>query len=118
MSHDPVYLMTVDIRLLYSLPEVLVGYARARQIRWRGEKELIRHLMRHDQPFLELFQQCIAETDRKRKVALYEQTAAMALAPVGGLWASDATAVKVETGTIAPEMIEQALRFWQSLLDT
>ena len=118
MSHDPVYLMTVDVRLLYSLPEVFVGYARARQMPWRGEKELIRHLMRHDQPFLELFQQCIAETDRKRKVALYEQAAAMALAPVGGLWASDATAVKIETDTIAPEMIEQALGFWQSLLDT
>jgi hypothetical protein len=118
MSDDPVYLMTVDIRLLYSLPEVFVGYAHARQMPWRGEKELIRHLIRHDQPFLELFQQCIAETDRKQKVALYEQTAAMALAPVGGLWTSDATAVKVETDTIAPEMIEQALRFWQSLLDT
>jgi hypothetical protein len=116
-SDDPVYLMAVDIRLLYSLPEVFVGYARAREMPWRGEKELIRYLQQHDQAFLELFRQCIAETERKRKVALYEQAAAMALAPVGGLWAPEATSVQIHTNAaFQPTQIEQALTFWRSLL--
>jgi hypothetical protein len=118
-SEDPAYLIAVDIRLLYSLPEVFVGYARARQMPWRGEKELIRYLMQHDQPFLDLFRQCMAEADRQRKAALYERAAAMALAPIGGLWPAGATAVQIETaGTFAPAAIEQALEFWQSLLST
>jgi hypothetical protein len=116
-SDDPVYLMAVDIRLLYSLPEVFVGYARAREMPWRGEKELIRYLQQHDQAFLELFRQCIAETDRKRKVALYEQAAAMALAPVGGLWAPQVTAVQIRTdAAFQPTQIENALAFWRSLI--
>jgi hypothetical protein len=118
MSVDPIYLMTVDIRLLYSLPEVFVGYARARDMPWRGEKELIRHLMQHDRPFLDLFRQCIAETDRERKVGLYERAAALALAPIGGLWPADATAAQIQTdATFAPDQVGQALAFWQSLLD-
>ena len=117
-SNDPVYLMAVDIRLLYSLPEVFVGYERARKLPWRGEKELIRYLQQHDQAFLDLFRGCITETDRVCKADLYERAAALALAPVGGLWSSDATAVKIEIDAIfAPEEIKQALRFWQSLLD-
>jgi hypothetical protein len=116
-SHDPAYLFAVDIRLLYSLPEVFVGYARARGMPWRGEKELIHYLMQHDQPFLDLFRECIAEADRRRKTALYEQAAALALAPVGGLWAPDATAIQIETdGTFAPAAIERALEYWRSLL--
>jgi hypothetical protein len=73
--------------------------------------------MQHDQSFLELFQQCMAETDRGRKVALYEQTAAIALAPVGGLWAPKATSVQIHTDAVfQPTQIEHALTFWRSLI--
>jgi len=116
-SDDPVYLMAVDIRLLYSLPEVFVGYARARRMPWRGEKELIRYLQQHDQAFLNLFRLSIAETDRAHKVALYEQAGALALAPVGGLWPPEATGVQIRTDpAFQPMQIEHALAFWQSLV--
>ncbi len=115
-SDDPVYLMAVDIRLLYSLPEVFVGYARARRMVWRGEKELIRYLQQQDQTFLDLFRGCITETDRARKVALYEWAAALALTPVGGLWPPEATGVQIHTDpAFQPTQIEHALTFWQSL---
>jgi hypothetical protein len=108
--------MAVDIRLLYSLPEVFVGYSRARGLPWRGEKELIRHLQRHDPHSLDLFRQCIAETDRERKVALYEQAAALALEPVGGLWPQEATAVQFQGGAVwRSDTVENALAFWDSL---
>jgi Nucleotidyltransferase domain len=116
-SDDPVYLMAVDIRLLYSLPEVFVGYARARRMPWRGEKELIRYLQQHDQAFLDLFRGCITETDRVCKADLYERAAALALAPVGGLWPPEATSVQIHTDlAFYPTQIEHALTFWQSLI--
>ena len=116
-SDDPVYLMAVDIRLLYSLPEVFVGYSRARDLPWRGEKELIRYLQRHDPRFLDIFRQCIAETDRERKVVLYEQAAALALAPVGGLWPQEATAVQLQSGAAwQSDAVESALAFWERLV--
>jgi hypothetical protein len=118
-STDPAYLLAVDIRLLYSLPEVFVGYARVRGIPWRGEKELIRYLMQHDQQFLDLFRKTMAEVDRVRKTSLYEQAAALALAPLGGLWAADVTALQVAAdSTFAPGQVERVLRFWQNLIDT
>jgi len=119
MSDDPVYLMAVDIRLLYSLPEVFVGYGRDRHLPWRGEKQLIRYLQQHDQAFLDLFRECIAETDRERKAALYEQAAALALAPLGGLWPQEATAVQLQGGAAwRSDAIENALSFWESLIVT
>jgi hypothetical protein len=91
----------------------------ARRMPWRGEKELIRYLQQHDRAFLDLFRQCISETDRARKVDLYEQAAALALAPAGGLWLPEATGVQIRAdAAFLPEQVGQALAFWQSLIDT
>jgi hypothetical protein len=52
----------------------------------------------------------LAATDRARKVALYEQLAALTLAPLGGLWLDDATAVQPQGGAESgPRAIERAL---------
>jgi len=64
---------------------------------WQGEKEAIRYLMSHDPAYLEMFQRCLVETDRERKVELYEKVAALTLAPPGTLWSYDATAIELRT---------------------
>lgn len=117
MSDDPVYLMTVDMRLLYSLAELWVNYFHFRRLPWRGEKESIRHLAAHDPAYLDILRRCLAETDRRRKVALYEWLAELTLAPLGGPWAGDVTAVQLQAGAdTRPEAVEQALAFWDGLL--
>ena len=116
-SDDPVYLMAVDIRLLRSLFELWWSYFQFRQLRPGSEKEGIRYLATHDPAYLELFKQCLAETDRESRVKLYEQLAALTTVPAGGLWEDGATAIQFKPGTkLQPDVIEDALDSWESLI--
>lgn len=92
-SGDPVYLMALDVRLLYSLLEVWMAYFRLRRIAWRGEKSAVRYLQEHDPEFLAQFQEALHTADRARKVTLYAALAARALESTGPIWPDNATAV-------------------------
>lgn len=118
-STDPVYQMAVDYRLLYSLAELWGYYFRARRLPWEGEKGAVRYLAAHDPAYLELFRRCLAEPDRTRKMALYEQLADLTLAPVGGLWPEGDTAFQFDLsagGQLDASMISATLAFWEELI--
>lgn len=118
-STDPVYLMAGDLRLLSSIYDLWKAYFLIRQVPWQGEKEAIRYLMSHDPAYLEVFQRCLVETDRERKVELYEKVAALTLAPLGALWSYDATAIELRTeGDIQPELLQAAFAWWEDLLSS
>jgi hypothetical protein len=114
-SDDPVYQMAVDIRLLYALSDLWLAYFRARAVPWRGEKESVRWLQQHEPDFLTHFQQLLAESDRQRKMELYEQVAAAAIAPIGLLWETPFTAIMPD-GDKHPDALNMALDFWNRLL--
>ena len=116
-STDPVYLMAGDLRLLTNISELLRTYFLIRQVPWQGEKEAIRYLMSHDPDYLEVLQHCLAETNRERKVDLYEKVAALTLAPLGALWSYDATAIELQTeGEAQPELLQAAFAWWEQLI--
>ena len=120
-SDDPVYREVVDFRLLYGLAEVMKAYFTVRGLPWRGEKEAIRHWTADDPVFLARFRECLAETDRGRKVARYEELARLTLAPVGALWAMGTAMVGAGAGwgagPDAPKgSIEDANAFWQAVV--
>jgi predicted nucleotidyltransferase len=116
-SDDPVYQQALDMRLLYSIAELFVGYFDLRRLLWEGEKAAIRYLAANDREYLDLFQRCLTETDRARKAQLYEQLAALTTAPVGGLWPDGATAINFKPeARLQPDMLEAALQFWESLV--
>ena len=116
-SRDPIYRMAVDVRLLYSLPDVLVGYFKLHGLPSHGEKSALRHLQAHDPEFLDLFRRCIAEANREQKFALYQQLAALALDHAGGLWPDGVTAVQFAADAeVQPQTIDVALRFWGDLI--
>jgi hypothetical protein len=116
-SPEPVYQTTVDLRLLYTIMEVWSAYFKLRDIPAMGEKGEIRYLAEHDPDYLAMFRACLSERDRTRKVDLYEQLAGHALAPMGGLWAPDATAVQFRPGTDwQPGIADEALVFWSDLV--
>jgi hypothetical protein len=118
-SPDPVYLWAVDFRLLYQLADLWGSYFRIRGLPWDGEKGAIRYFQAHDPGYLDLFRTCLAEADRSRKVQLYEQLAALTLAPVGGLWPDGATAIQLTVsaaGDLPPDAVPAALAFWESLV--
>ncbi|HEX8906187.1 MAG TPA: hypothetical protein VF771_15165, partial [Longimicrobiaceae bacterium] len=73
LSVDPVAREAVDVRLLYSLMEVVGHYFTVRRVPWRGEKPALRYLMRHDPGYLDRLRRCLVEADRQRKVELYEE---------------------------------------------
>jgi hypothetical protein len=93
-AHVPLYQMTVDIRMaLHGHMDVWYSYFTIRRIVDTGEKNAIRYLLAHDPDFLSEYRQFIHEIDRNAKFARYEKVAALALAPFGGLWAADTTAM-------------------------
>lgn len=116
-SDDPAYLTAVDFRLLYSLAELGVTYFRVRRLPWEGEKKAIRYLAAHDPNYLELFRKCLIETNRRRKVQLYMNLAALTLTPLGGLWEDGSTAVQFDAEhPWEPGMDEFALQFLENLI--
>jgi len=110
-ADDPVHRLAVDYRLLAMLSDLWPCYFTVRRLAWRGEKSAIRHFTDYDPHYLTLFRACLAETNRTRKVEIYEELARRAVAPVGELWAENATAAD---GT--PETVEKAFDFWEELL--
>ena len=121
-SDDPVSQVVVDLRLLYSLFEVVFHYFPVRHLPWRGEKTAVRYWQEHDPDYLALLQDYLAEGDRRRKAELYEDLAQRTLAPVDGLWERGATTIATGAAWGAePEMIsgdasDQEMQFWQHLI--
>lgn len=93
-AREQLYQMTVDIRMaIHGHMDVWYSYFAVRGIVDTGEKNALRYLLAHDPNFLLQYRQFIQETERSAKFARYEQTAALALAPFGGIWAVDTTAM-------------------------
>lgn len=55
-SGDLLYQEALEIRLLYSAVEAIVGYFSMRHIYWEGEKKAIQYLKEHDPEYLAIFQ--------------------------------------------------------------
>ena len=116
-STDPVYLMAVDLRLLFSIYVLWCNYFRVRGLPWPGDKGALRYVAEHDPEYLDVLRACLAETGRERKVALYEQLARLTVAPMGQAWEDGDTAITFEgQDELAPQVIETALRFWEGLI--
>jgi len=116
-SDDVVYLLTADLRLaLYGVADLLFNYFHIRKIQWAGEKAAVRYLLAHDPPYWELLKQFMRETDRERKLALYEELAALTVAPVGDLWAEGTTVLGVSEPSAFHQDMGNASAFWEELL--
>lgn len=117
-SDDPVYLMALDVRLLYSLLDVWMAYFRLRKIAWRGEKAAVRYLQEHDPEFLAQFQTAMHTPDRAHKVTLYANLAAHALKSTGHLWDEAITAVDFHSTQSFDPLVDyhSAQTFWSRLV--
>lgn len=54
-SEDDLYHSALEIRLLYSVTELIVAYFTLRGIPWRGEKEAIKYFAANDEQMLKIF---------------------------------------------------------------
>jgi hypothetical protein len=86
-SDDPRYLTVADIRMaIYGHADLWFGYFAIRGQPWPGDKAALRALEAQNHAYLALFLQFIAEHQRTEKARLYAELAALAAAPLGGLW--------------------------------
>ena len=83
---------------------------------WEGEKAAVRYLMTEDPGYLEGLRRFAGEGDLARKLDLYEELAAMTVAPVGELWADGTTVLALNGQGHAPEAVAEALELWDKLL--
>ena len=115
---DPGYHTVLDVRFaVYGAMDLLYYYLRIRKLRWQGEKEALRYLAAQDPSYLETYLQFIHEREQPRRLALYEQLAAQATAPAGGLWPAHSTAVHaLPDGEWRPGLIADTLAFWERLV--
>ena len=97
-ASDPAVLLALDLRLLYSLYDLVPAYFILRGLPWTGEKAAARHWQARDPEFMALLEAALTTADRRRKVALYEQLAARALAPAGAIWPSGGDGAGIPAG--------------------
>ena len=124
-GEDAVSQAAAQVRLLWSVFQVVAHYFTMREIPWRGEKEAIRYLIAHDPAYLDLLNRCIVELDIRRKAHLYEELAQLTLAPTGGLWTTGQTTVEIGPGfgtgdtpandPVVPA-VEGTLELWSRLI--
>jgi hypothetical protein len=86
-SDDLRYLAVADIRMaVYGHADLWFGYFAIRGQPWPGDKGAMRALEAQDPGYLALFRQFIAACERAEKARRYAELAALAAAPLGGLW--------------------------------
>ncbi len=71
-SEDPLYHSALEIRLLYSIVEALVGYFSMRHIYWEGEKKAIQYLEENDPEYLSIFQKAARTSNLPDKFTAYQ----------------------------------------------
>ncbi|MDE1975360.1 MAG: nucleotidyltransferase domain-containing protein [Patescibacteria group bacterium] len=105
-SGDPLYLAALEIRLMYSVVEVLTGYFAFRHIYWEGEKAAITYLREHDPEYLRLFETVSRSAEIKDKFEAYKKLVDRTFTEEYPKWG--AAAVESQEGDFA--------RFWVELM--
>ena len=72
-SNDSLYHEALEIRLLYSIPELITGYFAFRNIPWRGEKSAVIYLKQNDLDFYNLFLNYAKEASLENKFSKYSK---------------------------------------------
>jgi hypothetical protein len=108
-AKDALYRQTAAIRMaLYGHSDLWFGYFSIRRRPWEGDKAAVRYLREADPEFLVVYERLLAAAGAEEKFSAYERAAALAAAPLGGVWPVGATVMNVEQGA----------GVWRALLDT
>lgn len=72
-SNDPLYHEALELRLLYSVIEVVCGFLEFRNNVWRGEKDAIKKLKNNHSDFYEIFKSYLNSSTLSDKFKFYEK---------------------------------------------
>lgn len=85
-SNDPLYHEALEIRLMYSIVELIVGYFLFRDIPWQGEKKAVGLLKEDHQDFYNEFISYSKSQNLKDKFAHYANMVRLVLVSEYSLW--------------------------------
>lgn len=72
-AENDIYHKALELRLLYSVSELISAYFSFRNIPWRGEKAAIKYFEKNDEEFLKIFQKYSKSGSLKEKMEYYEE---------------------------------------------
>lgn len=78
-ASNEIYFQALQIRLAYSVIELCTAYCAIRNIAWRGEKDFITYLNKHDKKYLKNLLGYFSEKNFNRKFNSYEKLFSMTL---------------------------------------
>ncbi len=106
-SNDPIYHSALEIRLLYSIVEALVGYFSMRHIYWEGEKKAIQYLEENDPEYLSIFQKTARSPNLQDKFTTYRDLVEKSFTNEHPKWDKDvAISVEGDFGSFWKELLE------------
>jgi predicted nucleotidyltransferase len=104
---DQLYQAAARIRMaVYGHADLWWGYFTIRKLAWDGDKAAVGYLQQNDPVFLDRYLDFITAAAPDEKLLRYEQAAAIAAAPLGGIWPANITAFNDA----------QAYQTWQALI--
>lgn len=110
-SDDDLYRKALEIRLLYSVIELITAYFSFRSIPWRGEKVAIKYFERNDPSFLSVFQKYAASNDLDEKMKYYQNLFDKTFFDEYQKWGNDFVVTISNKNGYDKEL----LSFWESL---
>ncbi len=113
-SNNTLYHQTLELRLLYSITELVTAYFSFRNIPWRGEKAAIEYLEQHDPEYLKHFQAYSFSTNLEQKVKSYKGLFSQTLHGEFKQWDKDFVIPMSSQHHYDPKLIG----FWESLSET
>lgn len=114
-SNKKLYLEALDIRLLYSITELLKGYFIIRRMEWEGEKNAIKYWVENDPELIISFREYNIEIDRSKKMELYKKLSNKALEPIGGICKENTTSIFL-IKDYTDNTIKEGFSLWNKLL--
>lgn len=111
-SDDSLYHKALEIRLMYSVAELITCYFTLRGISWRGEKNAVEYLEKSAPDFYSLFQQYIASSDLQSRFQMYQALFEKTLPSGFSRWSTEDTIIESHSNN---KNQEELLKYWRSL---
>ena len=114
-SGDPLYYEALEIRLLYSIPQLISGYLKFHGVVWQGEKFAISYLKENNRAFYDEFVAYSKSSTLEEKFNHYKNLVKATLNPEFPLWDKAKIYPKSNNDPMKLDEVE-LVNYWTSLI--
>ncbi len=114
-SGDPLYQTALELRLLYSVSQLMTAYFMFRGLPWEGEKLALAYLQEHEPALYREFLQLVKSVNMDEKFAHYCAMVALVVTPDFPLWTRQEILPQPK-GRSAMKQEAELTAFWKSLI--